>query len=779
MLKISKKLIGSFTIGILLLYPIFFSAASAQQTAAQQVTVEQATAGAYSGPSIEQLKSRKTAIASIADIDAKVKTDAVNYIERAIAFVELYKSIGSKANELSQLVKVAPKRVKALQEELTQTYPREDKAQSPFRHKKMQDLEQQVRQIEAELAAAQTGLQQWGDRLIAEKDAIRQIPEITINFTERQKEIRLQLESAVSVAETDVLNHARMLFLNAEQAKINADINYNEQRQRSHNLLMELFNSELTLAQKKVNSLEQLLNNLQVYVQDLRQQEAVQVSIDAQDAVLKVSLQPKNIQDQFDINIKLSAELETITADEIKLAKKYSQYKSELKTLEEEFETARKRVDLDLLNEVIGLALRTQRLNLQATDQYSVDSKSFRIRMSEISEWQIELDRLMRELSNPEALLVKIMDSMNLVSDQERKSLESKIQDVLNRRLDIIQKSKSVYDRTIKMIQDIEFTKKQLVNTAEDFGELLDRHLLWIRSSKPFRINDVKHLTMSVEWFLKSENWIHLFQDITNSFAGNPLFWISGIIVFFVLSFSRPWTRKQLRIIAVRLDQQAGDSFWLTVKTLGLTVILAAAWPFILWFPSMQLTGLATADQFSTSIASGLTYASYTLVFWLLFYTVCSPYGLAQKHFQWPEVIRKTLKYNLVWLIPIETVSSFLIGAMEAIPEFQYSDSLAKLSIIVQALAIATFVVRVLRFKGGITSFAMATKPDSWFCRLRYLWYPLAILLPLCILFLTVSGYYYSALEIRSLMYNSIGLILTLIILNNMALRALRLARRK
>lgn len=779
MAKISRKLIGSIIIGIVLLYPVIFSAARAQQTVVQKTVVEKTTAGAYSGPSIDQLKSRKTAIASMADIDAKVKTDAVNYIQRAISFLELYESIGNNAKELSQLVRSAPKRVKALQEELTQTYTREDKAQSPFQHKGMQDLEQQVRRIEAELASAQTGLKNWSDRLTAEKGAIRQIPEITINSTERQKEIRLQLEGAVSVAETDVLDHARMLFINAEQVKINAEINYNEQRQRSHNLLIELFNAELTLAQKRVDSLEQQLNNLQVYVQDLRRQEAVQVRIDAQDAVLKIPLQPKKIQDQFDINIKLSAELETITADEIKLAEKYSQYKSELKILEEEFATARKRVDLGLLNEVIGLALRTQRLSLPAIDQYLVDSKSFRIRMNEISEWQIKLDRLMRELANPKALLDETMGSMSTISDEERKVLESKIQEVLNRRLDIIQKSKSVYDRTIKLIQDIEFTKKQLVNTAEDFGELLDRHLLWIRSSKPFRISDAQHFTMSVEWFLQPENWIHLLQDITISFTRSPVFWISGIIVFLALSFSRPWTKKHLRIIAARLDQQTDDSFWLTIKTLGLTVILAAAWPYILWFPAMQLTGLPGADQFTTGIASGLTYASYILLFWLLFYMVCSPYGLAQKHFQWPEVIRKTLKNNLIWLIPIETVSSFFLGAMEAIPEFQYSDSLAKLFIIVQALAVSTFAVRILRIKGGISSLAMATKPDSWFCRLRYLWLPLAMLLPLFILFLTVFGYYYSALEIRSLMYNSIGLILTLIILNNMALRALRLARRK
>lgn len=773
MTKISKKLIGSIIIGTVLLYPVIFSTASAQQT------VVQPASGAYSGESIEQLTSRKTAIESMADIDAKVKINAVNDIEQAISSLELYKSISRKTNDLSQLIRSAPKRIKELQEKLARTDTKNDKVQSHSQHKGTPDLEEQVRLIEAELATAQTGLQQWRDRLSAEKNAIHQIPEKIADSMERQKEIRLQLESYVNVAETDVLGHASMLFLKAEQAKINTEINYNKQRQRGYNLLIELFNAELTLDQKMANSLEQQLNDLQVYLQGIRQKEAVQSQIDTQEAVLKIPLQPKIIQDQFDLNIKLSAELETIIKNEIKLTEKSNRYKSELKTLKEEFEIARKRVDIDLLNEVIGLALRAQRLNLPDADEYFVDSKSFRTKMSKASERQIALDLLMRELDNSDALLDTIVGSISLISDEDRKSLESKIREVLNNRLDIIQKSKSAYDRAIKLIQDIEFTKEKLVDTAEDFEELLNRHLLWIRSSKPVRINDVQDLTVSMGWFLKPGNWISLLHDLGRSFASSPFFWIFGIIVFLPLSFSRPWTKKQLKITADQIDQQADDSFWLTIKTLGITIILAAAWPFLLWFPAIQLTGLPNTDQFSTGIASGLTYASFILAFWLLFYTVCRQYGLAQKHFQWPEVIRKTLIYNLAWLIPIDTVSSFFLGAMVAVPKFKYSDSLAKFAIIILSLAVSIFAARIFRFKGGITSLAMETKPDSWFCRLRYLWYPLAILFPLCILGLAVSGYYYSALEIRSLMYNSIGLILSLIVLNDMALRALKLARQR
>ena len=295
------------------------------------------------------------------------------------------------------------------------------------------------------------------------------------------------METIAGAAETDILNQSKMLSLKSERENLTAEIKLNEQRQRSHNLLVELFSTEQDVAQKKVESREKMFKSWQVEVQKRRQQEAAQTREDAQDAIVEVPLLPKIVQDQFDINIQLSTELEKITREETVLAGKYEGYQSRLKALEEEFDTAKKRVESAVLTEAIGLALRKQRLNLPSADQYFAGSDARQIKMSEISEKQIELDRLQRELSDPKALADSVIDSVSFLSDVDRKSLDSKIQELVANRLDIIHKLQSGNDRIFKLIQDIEFTEQQLVNTAEDFGELLDRHLLWIRSSKPVR----------------------------------------------------------------------------------------------------------------------------------------------------------------------------------------------------------------------------------------------------------------------------------------------------
>jgi len=774
MLTIMKKIVGFLTISSIWMLPVILPEIQAQQT-----TTPPATATSSPAITIEELKSRRIAIESMTDIDATVKTDSLKYIDRAIAYSEGAASANLKARELSQLIQTAPERLKILQAELKKAFMAPERVEERAQQMSTLKLEQRLRQKKAELATAESRLRQWSDRLTAEKNVINQTPEQLATATNRLKDIQTELETIAGAAETDILNNSKLLNLKSERKKLTAEIKLNEQRQRSHNLLVELFSTERDVAQKKVESREKMLESWQVEVQKRRQQEAAQTREDAQDAILDVSLMPKIVQDQFDINIQLSTELEKVTSEETVLAGKYEDYQSRLKTLEAEFDTAKKRVESAVLTEAIGLALRKQRLTLPSADQYLAGSDARQIKMSEISEKQIELDQMQRELSDPKAVADRVIGSVSFLSDVNRMSLDLKIQQLVTNRLDIIHKLQSSNDRIFKLIQDIEFTEQTLVSTAEDFGELLDRHLLWIRSSKPVRLGDFKNLQVSLGWFFKPAFWGQLFKDLGRSFQEKTAVWIIGLLIGLFLIVSRRWARRKLKDVAECVEQQVEDSFLLTIKALALTVMLAAVWPFLLAFPAVQLTSLRQPDPFSTGIAGGLIPTARLLIFVGLLYTICRQNGLAQAHFQWPESARRTLKRNLGWLIPIVALTSFFLGAMGTVAHFEYSDALAKLALMIQALALSIFTARTLRFRGGITSILIEKHPQSWLCRLRYLWYPLAIAQSLFIILLAAIGYYYSAFELRNLVRNTTLLLLGLVVFNDLMLRMLMLARRR
>ena len=774
MRRIVKTLVGFLTVSSIWLLPVILPEIQAQKTANPP-----SPAAPSPAITIKELKSRRLAIERKTDIDVTVKTESLKNIDQAVTDLELADSTTKKARELSQLIQTAPARLKILQAELKKPFTTPEKVEERAQQMNTLKLEQRVRQKEVELATAQSRLGEWSDRLTAEKNIINQTPEQLATATSRLNDIQTQLQTISGTAGTDILNHSKVLRLKSEREKLAAEIKLIELRQRSHNLLIELFSTERDVAQKALESREHMFKSWQAEVQKSRQQEAAQAREDAQDAIVKVPLMPKIVQDQFAVNIQLGTELEEITREETELAGKYEGYQSRLKALEEEFETAKKRVESAVLTEAIGLALRTQRLKLPSADRYLADSDARQIRMSEISEKQIELNQLLRELSDPKALADRVNGSVSFLSDVDRKAFDSKIQELVAHRIDIIQKLESGYDRVFKLLQDVEFTEQKLVSTAEDFAELLDRHLLWIRSSKPVGIGDIKKLQVSLGWFFEPASWGQFFKDLGRSIRQKTALWIIGLLIGVFLIVSRRWAKRKLKDIAECVGQQVEDSFFLTIKALGLTVVLAAVWPFLLAFPAIQLTSLRQADPFSTGIAGGLLYAARPLIFVALFYHICRQYGLAQAHFQWPESTRSTLKHNLGWLIPIITLASFFLGAMVTVAEFETSDALAKLALMIQALAVSTFIARSLRFRGGITSVWIEKHPQSWLCRLRYVWYPVAILLPLLILYLAVIGYYYTAFEIRILIRSTIALLLGLIVFNHLVLRMLMLARRR
>jgi potassium efflux system protein len=747
---------------------------------AQQTAKPPSTTGPSPTLTVENLNNRRSAIENRTDMDAAAKSDSLKYIDQAIAFLELAGSTEKQAHELSQLIQTAPARLKILMAELKRSLPGSDNTAQRARQMDTHEVEQRLLQKEAELIQAQNRLQEWDDRLSAEKEFSGQAAAQLASAKGRRKEIENEMADLANITEKDPVNYFRKLSLEAEQNKLSAEINLIELRQSRHNVIVELYSTERDVARKAVEGRQQMVDFWQTEVQKRRQQEAEQTQEEARDAILQIPLLPKDVRDQFDINIQLSIELEDIAREEAALIEKQKELQSRLNKLEEDYEMARRRVQSVVLTETIGLALRAQRLDLPRAYHYMTDSDARMLKISEMSERQIELNRMLRDISAPKKLVEHLVASAGHLSDADRMLINTKIRELLDKRIEIIEKLTSGYDRIFKLQQDIEFGEQQLVNTAEAFGQFLDRHLLWIRSSKRLSGSDLLNLRISMAWFFAPASWREFVQDLSRSLRQQGTIWFIGFLIAGMLLYLKRWERRKLKEISEIVQHHPlQDSFKLTLGALGLTVLLAVVWPYIMAFPSALLFKIRPPQPFTFALISGLKDTAIILLLMSLFYYICRKNGLAQAHFRWPEPARRLLMHNFSWYFPIVAVCTFFVAAMEVVPEMQYTDTLAKFALIVQSAASAIFLARILHFKGGITSTLVKKYPKSWLARLRYAWYPLVVALPMLTLVLTVLGYYYSALEIRFVTGWTAMLVFSLIVFNDLILRLLMLTRRK
>jgi small-conductance mechanosensitive channel len=296
-------------------------------------------------------------------------------------------------------------------------------------------LDQQLSQQEAELAKEKARLQEWNERLTAVKSSSIQIVEQLQAAARRLNEIQIELATLTDSTEENIGNYDRMLGLRAEQVKLNAETKLNQLRQRSHNLHVELLGMERDVSQKAVEEQTIILNAWQAEVHKRRQQDATEALQSAQEALGLAQTLPKIIQDQFDINIQLSTELEEITREEADLNAQYRAYLEDLNALQSDFATAIRRFELTELSEAMGLVMRKKRLYLPSARLFVEDSRNREARMSAISEKQIAMDEMLRQLSSPKALVQRLAGSFTFFSDVDRHSFDLKIQELITIRI--------------------------------------------------------------------------------------------------------------------------------------------------------------------------------------------------------------------------------------------------------------------------------------------------------------------------------------------------------
>jgi potassium efflux system protein len=727
----------------------------------------------------KELKGKQALIEASKELDDATKKTLLAQVDQAIQFTKLAEQFKRQLDDFSKRIQVAPIELKKIQTELNQPLSSSEKWRSQTDKLPTSKLEERLHATEADLAQAKNILNSRKQTLDEHDQLYRKLPEMIERTKKRLDALNKEIESLKVTTASGFAEDTRRLALLAEHAKSQAELAFYEQQLTGHGIISSLLTAELDLADREAAKQDSKVKIWLNLLQERNQAEAAQALEQAEEAKQKATEFPTPIQEQFDTNIALSAKLEALTQEEMHLVKKLEYIETQRKEFEGEFALARERVDLVALNRAVGLALREQRQALPTADMYKKNSLDRQNRMGEIREALIELERQRRDLSDLDAETDRIVSAIPLLSTQEAQHLEAKVREMLVSRRDMNEKLQTENRRVFKILRNLEFAEQQLIDRAEEFAAFLDKHLLWIRSTKPLSLLDLFQTITALGWFVGADNWWQLIQDLKLSFRLRPVLWILGLFVGALFLAGRLWARQDLARIANRINQHQKDSFLLTIRAFVLTAYHAAGWPFLMALLAFQLLNLPLPYLFTQTIAKGTLRAAQMLTILIFSIQFCRPNGLAHVHFSWPKEARLTIRRNLAWLTPVAVILTFFIAGMDVSKKYEPGESLAKVALMVLGLAVSMFTVRVLRFSGGIVSAWIEKNPKSWLVRLRYIWYPMAVGVPLFWVSLVPLGYYYSALEMRYLIRHTMLLVGGLILLNNLALRWLTLARRR
>jgi len=728
---------------------------------------------------LDKLRLKRSEVEASQNLEKASKDSAIKMLDQAIGFRELLDEFNGQSKALSRQIKTAPQRIKTIQSELAKPFLPLEAVEAMAAKKKTLALEQRLQKEQAQLAAAKDLLAGWNDQLNKQKDLLEHLPKDIAAAKARLRTVNEELQSQLAAGDPALVAESRRLLLRAEQLKLKAEIKVYEQQLNSYEMFGSLLRVESNLAAREVAGREALVKAWQAQVTKRLQRETTKVREEAKEAKDKTPELAAEVKEQYDINIKLSVELEEIARQETGLTQNLERIAKQFKEIEEEFALATERVAALVLTEAIGLALRRQRQLLPSPEKYRQSSGKRKTKMSEIREIQYRLDRQRRELTDIESETGKIIDSLVYLTHDKAEALRSDVRKLLTDRRQLLEKLQTGYNRYFKNLQNIEFAEHQLVAKAKAYADFLDAHLVWIRSSSIINFTDLKNSLAVLTVLVDPARWRLTLSDALDSFRTHSGMWVLGLLISAVLLLGRRWGRREISRAAERVDRQQKDSFALTLWTLALTVYLAVGFPFLMFFVARQLLQLPGLHGFTQVIATGLMSAAGSLAAIRFFYHLCRRDGLAHVHFKWNEPVRRSLLRNLRWVTPVGVLMGFLVSAMATVKEIEFGDSMAELALIVQVIAVSAFFGRILRFSGGVVTTLLKNHPTGWLARLRYIWWPVAVGMPLFLAVLAAIGYFLSALELRDLMRATVGMVIFLIVLNSLALRWLSLASRR
>jgi potassium efflux system protein len=729
--------------------------------------------------SVEELKKFRAAAENAGDLAENVKKGVLSFLDRAIIFREREAQLRQDIEDVKQQAKTAPERIKAIGAELDRPLPPPENIATTASNMKPDQFEAQLRKVETNLADATTDLNRLTDQLNTLKNQPAQNQQGIADAKKRLLEIAGELAAAPSPDEPQAVMKTRRVALAAEQAKSETEIKALENRLTNYELLTALTTAQRDLAAREVTRQQALVKVWQAEVQRIRELEAKKDRVVAEEAKKQAAALPPVLQKQFDVNINLGKLLEKTTAEEAGIAEKLKLRQTQLKQIEEEFTQAREQVKYPMQTETIGLALREQRRALPSMEKYRRDSDQRQVQMGEIRAVQLDLDRQRRELADLDQAVVLTLQKENIPPDADIELLKTELRRLLSDRRELLKKLQDSYQRLFKNLQALEFIEQQIATKAEEEALFLDEHLFWIRSAKSIGMADLKNLPAAVNWFLKPTNWWQVVDNLMESLVRNPIMWGLGLLVSFTFIGLRSWAHRDLSRCARGVYSVKTDSFVLTLRALALTSRAAFGWPLLMIFGGWQLAKLPSIADFTLAISHGLIFAGQALAGGLFLFEFCWKDGVAKVHFKWPESVRRVIRRSLKWFVLLLVTSHFVMAVVQAKNEISYIDSLGRLAFIALMIGFSAWAAYFLRFSGEIVAMMMRRRREGWLVRMRFIWYTLAVGVPLVLAILSGMGYYYSAVALYMRLGATIALILGMIIVKDMLLRWLFITQRR
>ena len=322
-------------------------------------------------------------------------------------------------------------------------------------------------------------------------------------------------------------------------------------------------------------------------------------------------------------------------------------------------------------------------------------------------------------------------------------------------------------------------TLDQLSHIIDEYQQLIDTNLLWVRSDKPVRLSDVTRLLTVARQFEAQPIAVVATSFWTNVKA-RPYLATAFVLLTLTLALSYRLFIRRITALSGSLSGSNAMRLWPTIQ--GVCYTICAALP--VWLALTAISWLlghyAEPESTESSFADALSATALVFLPLEILRQLIRPHGIATAHFGWPQLVIKPLGQavrRFGWIgLTLVFLATFLL--LERYVHREIS-ALARIVFATLMIFIASTLWKLLGLKSGVVAGLEATQPDSLLAKLTWIWRPLLIATPIFLAGLSLSGYAYAAGQLTISLYQTIWLAVAASVLQGIAERWLLVSKRR
>jgi potassium-dependent mechanosensitive channel len=723
---------------------------------------------------IDELNTKK-------GVDEETKSQLLSLYGSAQDYLAITEGYTAKTADFEAAIKEAPDKTKKLQKEIEQGQQKPGKQKDEdFSNISNEELEQRLILEKEKISSLDDEIRKLEKELILQNDRPQLIRQETIAAQQAleaaQKKQEIQVVSGEK-PETEAHQIQQSTIISSRRAELKmlaAEANSNPIR-------VELLKSQLQLLAIQKDQLSPVITAIENLVNARRQQEAKHLENELAQAEKTTSGKHSLIIQTTRENIQYSRDLQSVTSK----IESYNELKNKVDAtanqIEADFKSAEKKISLAGLSPVLGKILREQRRNLANPEQFilKADEIQDETALSSLEQFKVE-DRLklISDMDSHLQSLVSLKVDQSLLAS-DRMMIQAELRVLLNTQKELLSKLSIAYATYLRTLGDVDFAKQQMLAQANKFAGYLDERLLWVPSSSPINADYLRGLFDSLRWLLSPLNWMSFIESIVKITWQNPFLAFLSLLGGIVLPMLRSWAKRQLLSIANKIEKIYTDNFSYTLKALIYTLILILPLPIFIYYTGWFLSGDIHVANFSKAVGVGLQSTAIPLFVLQFLYRLFAVDGIAINHFHWQKNTANLLQRQIAWFRFIIIPGVFLINSTGASLLSSYSDNLGRLALMINMVALSVFFARLLDPNTGLLKEYINAHPNDMFAKLRYVWYPLTVFIPLIVVGFAIVGYYLSGLELQQKLIITLRLIFSIVIIYGLAIRWLTLVNRQ